>query len=192
LNLSQLKFNTCSEKNKITKRVQKIVKISQEMIFVLYCIYKKNLKWNSKSTFKLSPNLIEYFSNLINFSGDDPICKQCTCQLCRNTLNFLPQPSRMISWQLDEFRDFQTSFAFYRFFRRFHHTFVLMFRKHNVRNFWSGPGYGLISDSVTKISFFSFTFFGCSKHLEFKSKKLPKIHLTKINWRNIVKSLKNV
>ena len=39
---------------------------------------------------------------------------------------------------------------------------------------------------------FLFTFFRYSKHLHFKSKKLPKIHLTKINWRNIVKSLRNV
>ena len=40
--------------------------------------------------------------------------KHRTWQLARNLLNFLSQPPHMISWHLDKFHDFRTSFAFYR------------------------------------------------------------------------------
>ena len=49
-----------------------------------------------------------------NFFGDVSVCKQCTWQLMRHLLNFLPQPPHMISWHLIKFHDFRTSFAFYR------------------------------------------------------------------------------
>ena len=40
--------------------------------------------------------------------------KHRTWQLARNLLKFLSQPPHMISWHLDKFHDFRTSFAFYR------------------------------------------------------------------------------
>ena len=40
--------------------------------------------------------------------------KHRTWQLQQNLLKFLSQPPHMISWHLDKFHDFQTSFAFYR------------------------------------------------------------------------------
>ena len=46
------------------KWIQKITKITHELIYVLYCLYKKVLKSNPNSIVSLTPNLTEYFSTL--------------------------------------------------------------------------------------------------------------------------------
>ena len=59
-------------------------------------------------------HLIGLFTKSWNFFGDSSVCKHRTWQLARNLLNFLSQPPHMISWHLDKFHNFRTSFAFYR------------------------------------------------------------------------------
>ena len=59
-------------------------------------------------------HLVGLFTKSWNFFGDSSVCKHRTWQLTRNLLKFLSQPAHMISWHLDKFYDFWTSFAFYR------------------------------------------------------------------------------
>ena len=59
-------------------------------------------------------HLVGLFTKSWNFFGDSSVCKHRTWQLVRNLLKFLSQPPHMISWHLDKFHDFRTSFAFYR------------------------------------------------------------------------------
>ena len=134
------------------------------------------LKSNPNSTVTLTPNLNESFSMLRFLFGDVSICKHRTWQNSRNLRSFLSHPPRMISWELDKSHDFQTSFAFYRILKQFGHTFVVMFREQDVRNFWSVPGYSLTLDLITWISFFHY-----SNHLRFKFDLSKKNLLNKIN-----------
>jgi hypothetical protein len=76
--------------------------------------YTKVLKSNPNSTVTLTPNLTESFSTLRFFFWDTSVYKHRTWQIVRNLLNFLPWPTRMISWDLDKSHDFQTSFAIFR------------------------------------------------------------------------------
>jgi hypothetical protein len=48
--------------------------------------------------------------------GNVPVSKQRTCSWVQNILNFFAQPPHMVSWVLNKFCDFQTSFEFYTFF----------------------------------------------------------------------------
>ena len=59
-------------------------------------------------------HLIALFMKSWNFFGDSSVYNHRTWQLARNILNFLSQPPHMISWHLDKFQDFWSSFAFYR------------------------------------------------------------------------------
>ena len=59
-------------------------------------------------------HLVGLFAKSWNFFGDSSVCKHRTWQFTRNLRNFLSQPPHMISWHLNKFHDFQTSFAFYR------------------------------------------------------------------------------
>ena len=59
-------------------------------------------------------HLVGLFTKSWYFFGDSSVCKHRTWQLAQNLLKFLSQPTHMISWHLDKFCDFRTSFAFYR------------------------------------------------------------------------------
>ena len=53
-------------------------------------------------------------SFMISWRGDE-VVSIVRDKLTRNILNFLSQPPHMISWHLDKFQDFLSSFAFYIF-----------------------------------------------------------------------------
>ena len=59
-------------------------------------------------------HLVGLFMKSWNFLWDSSVCKHRTWQLAWNLRNFLSQSPHMISWHLDKFHDFRTSFAFYR------------------------------------------------------------------------------
>ena len=72
-----------------------------------------------------------------------------TSQLARKLLNFVPQPLHTMTRQLDKFRDFRTSFAFYIIKKHFFNKLVVMFRETDVRNFTNVPAHGLKIHSKT-------------------------------------------
>ena len=100
-------------------------------------------------------NLTTYFSTLWNFFGDVSICKHRTWQNVRKSLNFLPQPPHMISWPLEKFRNFQTSFEFYTFLKPFYLTIFIMIRGQNDGQLAWFHIHGLRDVSWTWISFFT-------------------------------------
>ena len=57
-----------------------------------------------------------------------------TSQLARNILNFLPQPTHAITWHLDKFRDFRTSYGLYIILKHFFGKWLVMLREEDARN----------------------------------------------------------
>ena len=55
----------------------------------------------------------------------------------QNPLKFLPQAPHMISWDIDKSHNFQTSIDFFRILKSFEHTFVVVFPRQDVCNFFS-------------------------------------------------------
>ena len=149
-------------------------------------LYIQNfLKWSSKSTFKClilpdlsqisetSPEMIRFVSSVrVNFAETlSNFYHNLHVWYHDNSTNFVIFRLRLL---FIEFSDFSAT----RFCSCFANT---MFEIS-----------GLALDTVSKQTqwqeyHFFIHFFGYSKHLQFKSKKLPKIHLTKINWWNIIK-----
>ena len=76
---------------------------------------QKVLKSNLNLIVTLTPNLIESFSTLRFFLRDTSGRKHHTWHIVRNLLNFLPQPPRMISWDLDKLMIFRLRLHFLEF-----------------------------------------------------------------------------
>ena len=96
------------------KQIKKLQKLhmNQSMFSIAYT---KSFEVKPNLIVTLTPNLIESFSTLPFFLWDTSVCKHHTWHIVRNLLNFLPQPPRMISLDLDKSHDFQTSLAFLEF-----------------------------------------------------------------------------
>ena len=94
------------------KQIKKLPKLhmNQSMFFIAYT---KSFEVKPNSIVTLTPNLTKSFSTLPFFLWDTSVCKHRTWHIVQNLLIFLPQPPRMISWDLDKSHDFQTSFAFF-------------------------------------------------------------------------------
>jgi hypothetical protein len=66
---------------------------------------------------------------------------------------FLSHPLHMISWHVDKFHDFLTSFVFYTIFKQLDGKFTVMFSEHDARKFWSASEIGRNLCYLTWISF---------------------------------------
>ena len=57
-----------------------------------------------------------------------------TSQLAWNLLNFLSQPTHAITWHLDKFRHFRTSYGLYIILKHFFGKWLVMLREEDARN----------------------------------------------------------
>jgi len=186
LYITHLKFNNCDERIKIMKWLRKIAKNSQEAIFVLYCIYKKF--WSE--TPNRHSNCLLILPDLSQISETSPEMIRFVSSVRVNfaeTLSIFYHSLHV--WYHDNSMNFMI-FRLCLFFIEFSDVSATCFCSCFANTMFEISGLAL--DTVSKQTqwkeyHFLFTFFGYSKHLQFKSKKLPKIHLTKINWWNIVK-----
>ena len=62
-------------------------------------------------------------------------CKHCKWKNSKTHSNFY-QPPRMISWDIDKSHNFRTLFSFFRILKSFEHTFMVVFPRQDVRNFF--------------------------------------------------------
>ena len=140
------------------------------------------------SIITFSRNLTTSFSSLWFFSGAASVFKQLTWIIIWNLLNYLPLHPHMISLYLYKSLDFQTSFAFYWIQKQFNYTFVVMYRKLNVRFFLS---FHLTHSALSIMNFiFSLIFFYYLSYLRFKFDLCEKIPLNEINYLTIVTNRK--
>ena len=58
-------------------------------------------------------NLVGLHIKSWNCFGDGSVCMDCMLQLSRNLFKFLSQHHHMISWHVNNFHDFLSTFAFY-------------------------------------------------------------------------------
>ena len=64
-------------------------------------------------------------------------------RFCKHHHDKVCEHPHVIPSHHDKSHDFQTSFTFFRIFKKFGHAFVVVFHGQYVRNFFSFDGYGL-------------------------------------------------
>ena len=128
------KFYNCTKYIKIIKWFQKITKVLHKIIYIGY---KKNLKSNSNLILTSTPNLTASFSTLWFFFADVFICKHRTWKNFKIHSNFY---HRLHIWYheiLTNLIILRLQLLFFRILKSFEHTFVAVFPRQDVENFFS-------------------------------------------------------
>jgi hypothetical protein len=162
---------------------------------MLFVAYRKSfeLKLNSNVTLLINPTI--YLYTLLNFFADVSNCKHLTWQNVQDSINFLPQHSRMIWWDSDKSHDFRIIFEFFIILKSSRHTFMVVFSGQNVENsFEKCWKFLFISLVIPQIrlnnmnTIFSLLLFYYFNHLQFKDNY--NFAWNTISWLNIQKKYK--